>query len=192
MPKPTPVRKSKIVAHQNRAFALCDYDPNWPKEFETRALVIRDILQDDAVAIEHIGSTSIPGMVAKPQIDILVTVKSLTKMRDYYDSFTEAGYTPRGDYTGEGEEYFTKDDTNGTRLVSVHVLPVDHPWAADLINFRDYLRTHSDQAKRYGDAKRDAVQKHNGNYNTYYQGKLSVIQDLRQQAADWRERESNK
>jgi GrpB-like predicted nucleotidyltransferase (UPF0157 family) len=135
--------------------------------------------------MEHIGSTSVPGMAAKPQIDVLVTVKDLAKLKDFYNPLAVAGFTARGDYTGEGEEYFTQDGPEGLRLSSVHVLPEDHVWAADLLRVRDYLRAHPAEAKAYSDTKLQAAATHPDDYNAYYQAKLKVIQGIRQRAANW-------
>ena len=64
---------------------VTDYDPLWPPKYEEESLLIKGILADNCIAIYHIGSTSVPGLAAKPIIDIMVAVKSLTKVDDTAD-----------------------------------------------------------------------------------------------------------
>lgn len=186
MKKPSSIRNTRIAHHPNRPFKLVPYSTEWPKLYATKAEVIKDIFGDLAISVEHVGSTAIPGMPAKPQIDILITVNNLSQVRSLYSTMIKSGFTPRGDYTGEGEEYFTEDTDAGIRLTSIHVLPNGHVWADDLVNVRDYLRTHAKERERYAAAKIGAVTDHPGNYDEYYRSKLAVIQVIRQEAADWK------
>jgi len=180
------------MPHPNRPFKLLAYDPTWPKQFKTKAAILFKLLGSEALSIEHIGSTAIPGMIAKPQIDILIIVKDLNRIKDYYDQMQQAGFTPRGDYTGECEEYFTEDAKGGSRLTSIHVLPKGHAWAKDLIDFRDYLRTHPEATYQYLESKRLAAEKYQDNYDAYHKTKRKTITVLRQKAVKWKQSESKK
>lgn len=180
------MRKVRQITHENRPYKFGSYDTNWPKMYTEQAKILKEIFGDEIVVVEHVGSTSIPGMWAKPQIDILVTVKHFDKIPEFYDMMKQHGYTPRGDYTNEGEQYFTKDTPDGNREVSVHVLPDGHLWAIDLLNFRDYLRIHPLEMQLYSDTKKQMNGKFPSDYTNYYKGKLKIVHQLRQRAAEWR------
>ena len=106
-PRNNPEAGQQII-HENRPYAFVTYDSAWPEMFTDYAGTIDEILGEEIVDLEHVGSTSVPGMSAKQQIDILVTVKNFEEVTNFYGTMTEKGFTPRGDYTNEGEEYFTR------------------------------------------------------------------------------------
>jgi len=174
------------IEHENRPYAFRSYDSSWPQQFEKIAEEIRSVFGDSIVELEHVGSTSIQGLSAKPQIDVLVTVRDFAGVPRYYPQMESRGYTPRGDYTNEGEEYFTKDVPSGARLASVHILPAGHRWAVDLIDFRDYLRTHPNELALYDASKQKAHDSYPDDYTNYYKSKLKIVHELRHRAAEWR------
>ncbi len=71
---------------------MTDYNPLWAKKFEEESILIKDMIADNGIAIYHIGSTSVPGLAAKPIIDIMVVVKSLEKVDDVAEGFLKIGY----------------------------------------------------------------------------------------------------
>jgi GrpB-like predicted nucleotidyltransferase (UPF0157 family) len=177
---------SKQIEHENRPYAFAAYSSEWPRKFADVADTVRPLLGDEIIELEHVGSTSIPGMPSKPQIDVLVVVKDLSVMPQYYDVMQEHGYTARGDYTNEGEEYYTKDTAEGNREVSIHVLPDGHHWATELLDFRDYLRSHPDELAYYAETKEKMHRKFPNDYTNYYKGKLPVVLELIKRATEWR------
>src|SRR3989344_2603757 len=84
------------IPRQHRPYELKEYDPQWKESFFDYAGRLKPIIGDNLLEIEHMGSTSIEGMVAKPQIDILVIVKDLRLIKDNYEQFRAAGFVPRG------------------------------------------------------------------------------------------------
>ena len=86
------------------------YDPNWITKFREEANLILTILGDELLEIHHIGSTAIPGIFAKPVIDILPVVRSIENVNGYNPQFVEVGYEPRGEYGLPGRRYFSKDE----------------------------------------------------------------------------------
>lgn len=170
----------------HRPFKLVEYNPEWVEEFNKRSKDLRLIFGNEFVDVQHIGSTSIPGMAAKPQIDILVIVKDLSKVKAYYSSMAKAGYTARGtEYVGIGDEYFTEDLPNHTRLAGVHVLPQGHPEISKYLNFRDYLRLNQADRDLYTAVKRELYQKFTDDYHHYDSGKKKVIESIRERAEKW-------
>ncbi len=92
------------------------------------------------------GSTAIPNIKAKPVIDILIEVKDLEEIEKFNDDMIALGYHPRGDESHSHRLYYNKN-INGVRTHQVHVLETDHPDFADLVNFRDYLIAHPQEAE---------------------------------------------
>ncbi len=170
----------------HRPYELQEYNPEWKISFLDAAEKIKPIFGDNLVGLEHIGSTSIDGMIAKPQIDILVIVKDLDAVKDNYKSFIEAGFTPRGrGYVNADDEYFTEDSADGRRLTSIHTLQVDDPKIQEYIAFRDYLRENSADRNLYIVTKRNLYASHHDNYSAYGNGKKEVITAIISRAKKW-------
>ncbi|MDB5260397.1 MAG: hypothetical protein JWN37_628 [Candidatus Nomurabacteria bacterium] len=170
----------------HRPYEIREYDPKWKDLFFEYAEAIRPIFGNNLIAIEHMGSTSIEGMVGKPQIDILVIVKDLSKVKEQYEEFRLAGFTPQGtEYVGIGDEYFTKDDLNGMRLAGVHTFQEGHPEIAETLLFRDYLRSNKEDRDLYIDTKRNLYAEHKDNYNGYDSGKKNIINEIKFRAKEW-------
>jgi GrpB-like predicted nucleotidyltransferase (UPF0157 family) len=179
------INHKPAATHANRPYAFGPYDPSWPVQFQEYSKNLREVFGSEIILLEHVGSTSVPGMWAKPQIDIVITVNHFEKIPEYYPDIQARGYKARGDYTSEGEEYFTLDNEEGTRLASVHVLPAGHRWATDLLDVRDYLRAHPKEVEYYSNVKRETNATYPADYTNYYKGKLEAIHTLRERAAKW-------
>lgn len=169
-----------------RPYELMEYDPAWNDRFDEAADKLRPILGDNLISIEHIGSTSIEGMVAKPQIDILAVVKDLDRVPDMYQAFRRVGYIPQGrEYVGNGDEYVTEDASDGRRVTSIHIFPAGNPKIEEYRIFRDYLKTHSEDRELYIATKRKLYGLHQDEYVAYDQGKKDVIQQIKDRAREW-------
>lgn len=129
---------------------------DWKVQFEKEQNTLRHILEDLPYVIEHIGSTAVEGLWAKPQIDILVIVDYLEGVRKKRRIFEEAGYTSLGDYTGKDEEYFVRDAQDGRRVTSIHVMSKNSPDVFSQIILRDYLLCHASEVEEYSKVKREA------------------------------------
>lgn len=170
----------------HRPYQLQEYNPAWKEIFSKTAEKLKPILGDNLLEIEHIGSTSIEGMFAKPQIDIMVTVKDLSLIKECYDSLTKAGFVPRGtEYVGIGDEYVTEDAPDGTRLASIHIFQAGHPEIARHLIFRDYLRENKQDRELYISTKKDLYSKYSEDYAKYDSGKHNVITEIHARAEKW-------
>lgn len=120
---------------------VTDYDPLWQKKYEEESLLIKGILADNCIAIYHIGSTSVPGLAAKPIIDIMVAVKSLTKVDDTADELIKIGYEYLGEFGIAGRRYLRKGGDERTH--QIHIFQAED-WnnIGRHLAFRDYMRTH--------------------------------------------------
>lgn len=170
--------------------AIVAYDPAWPAAFAAEAAHLRDCLPGDLLGrIEHVGSTAIPGLPAKPIVDLLIEVPSLAAAR--------ARLAPRlrGDTTYEyfwrpglaaGDPWycwFIKRTADGRRTHHLHFVEPGFPqwrWLA----FRDWLRTHPEDAAAYADLKRQLATAHPADRIAYTQGKGEFIRRITAQAYD--------
>jgi GrpB-like predicted nucleotidyltransferase (UPF0157 family) len=145
--------------------AIVDYDPTWPEQFQRLAAGLRRRLGDAAVSIDHIGSTSVPGLAAKDVIDLQVTVASLADADRLAPAFQQAGYAPTpyrqdhrpaGDTSDPGlwEKRLWQSPPGARRRVHVHVRVAGWPNQRYALLFRDYLRAHPRAAAAYARLKR--------------------------------------
>src|ERR671920_309868 len=141
-----PLETGLIGGTEKREIRIVDYDPDWPKKFETHAGRIADALGGSALRIEHVGSTSVPGLAAKPIIDILVVVPDSSDESAYLPRLEAAGYVLR----------VREPDWNEHRMfrtpeqdVHVHVYTAGCPEVERHLTFRDRLRHDADDRRRY-------------------------------------------
>lgn len=168
-----------------RPYRIEEFTPDWKNIFKLHAKRIRDVLGHEIIAIGHVGSTSIPGMIAKPNIDIMVTVPDISRIANYRDKMESFGYISHGDYSHIHEEYFTEDLPSGERVVSIHVLQTGNPEITRHLNFRDYLMANKEARELYIKTKRDLYAKHQNHYRAYDNGKQAVIDQLNREAQEW-------
>ncbi len=173
--------------------ALVPYDPHWPELFTLEAARIREVLGSDSiVAVEHFGSTAVPGLSAKPIIDLIVAVRSLAEARKYAVPALEVlGYVYWSDDPAPDRLFFVKGlPPNGPRAHHVHIVEpsVSHNPRlgafsfADRLLFRDYLRAHPDEARRYEDLKRDLAARFPDDREAYTDGKTEYVYGVMQKA----------
>lgn len=176
----------------HRPYELQEYDPAWKRRFMDAAEELRPLFGSNLAGMEHVGSTSVAGMVAKPQIDVLAVVRDLDGVTASHEAFREVGFTVFGrGYISDDDEYMTKDAPDGTRLVSVHTLQEGNPKIEDYRAFRDYLQENEEDRNLYATAKRDAFAAHHGSIQDYYRKKKAVIGEILARAREWsRERHS--
>ena len=169
-----------------RVIEVVAYNPEWPNLFLAESEEIQRVFGDEIVAIHHIGSTAIPGIKAKPVIDILVSVPRISQVDRFNPAMRELGYEPLGENGISGRRYFRKD-TNGVRTHHVHVFQVGHPEIDRHINFRDYLRHHPEDARAYSQLKESLVQQYRFDSQGYCDAKSTFIQEIDRKAAAWRQ-----
>ncbi len=175
---------------QHRAYTLETYNPKWAEGFEKRAEKLKTIFGDEAIDIQHVGSTSIPGIVAKPQIDILVVVKELSHVQSFSSALESAGFAYMGANYIPTEEYFVEDTPDGKRLASIHILEQGNPKINSYINFRDYLRVNEEDRALYVATKTALYQQHGDSYANYDAGKKEVLEAIKSRANQWAQERS--
>jgi GrpB-like predicted nucleotidyltransferase (UPF0157 family) len=129
---------------------LVEYDPTWAELFESERAVLAPVFDGRVLGIEHIGSTSVPDLCAKPIVDVLVGLRELALTRDQIDAMERLGYEYLGEHGLPGRLFFRKEP----RTHHVHV--VEHGgehWERQL-TFRDALRSDAEERRRYDEFKR--------------------------------------
>jgi GrpB-like predicted nucleotidyltransferase (UPF0157 family) len=162
---------------RTRSFAIRDYDPTWVSRFGSEAARIRDALGDHAVRVEHVGSTSVPGLAAKPTVDIQVSVSSMAPRSDYTDPLVGLGYRWALDPWSDEHESFSRDE-DGERSFHVHVCSTGSEWERRHIAFRDRLRGNPDDAAAYERLKRELAERHPRDTYSYAETKTEFIQAI--------------
>jgi GrpB-like predicted nucleotidyltransferase (UPF0157 family) len=160
------------------AFEIVDPDPAWPARFEQEATRIREALGDLAVRIDHIGSTAVPDLPAKPVIDIQVSLSSMTPRATWREPLAAAGYSYRLDPTSVDHEFVCRESADGTRLVNVHLCPAGSEWERRHLTFRDRLRSDPGARDAYATLKRRLAAEHPKDVHTYADGKNAFIRRL--------------
>lgn len=153
---------------------LSAYDPGWPARFEAERARLAAAIGEWAVGgIHHVGSTAVPGLDAKPVIDILVGVTDLPHSRACREPLAGLGYLWAPYRPGE-MHWFCKPDPN-RRTHHLHLVPVDSPRFRDELAFRDYLRSHPDVAADYAALKRKLAARFEHDREAYTEAKGDFI-----------------
>ena len=158
---------------------IVGYDASWPRLFqEERQLLVRTLPADQVLAIEHAGSTAIPGLAAKPIIDILVAVRSIEVARAVLvEPIVAIGYVHWAENPDKTRMFFVKGmpPYGERRTHHIHIVePTSETWRRTL-TFRDYLRAHTDEALRYQLLKRELAQRHRSDREAYTRAKDSYV-----------------
>jgi GrpB-like predicted nucleotidyltransferase (UPF0157 family) len=159
---------------------ILDYDPNWPGLFQSLRKRIADALGDMAAAIEHVGSTAVPGLAAKPIIDIDVLLAPATMLPAAIECLAKLGYVHRGNLGIPEREAFRAPANDPP-----HHLYVCPPSSAEFqrhVAFRDYLRAHPEEAKIYGDLKIALAERFREDRPAYNTAKGGLVAELTSRA----------
>ena len=165
---------------------LLPYDPAWRQAFGEEAARLRGAFGDLFVDLQHIGSTAVPGLLAKPVIDILAVVPRVEALDLQRYVWEALGYEVMGEFGIPGRRYFRRDDPSGRRTHQVHAYGNGSPEVTRHLDFRDYLRASPSVAEAYGALKRRLAQECAGDMGLYSEGKTDFIRDIEHRAAIWR------
>lgn len=157
---------------------VIDYDPNWPKEFEAEKQRLLATFGNEILAIEHIGSTSIPGLAAKPIIDIIVAVKSFDDLPKFIDILQKLDYEYMPERMFNDRKFFPKgSQENRTHHLSLVLQDDPEQWTKP-ISFRDYLRTHEAERNEYAKLKTNLAEQYADDRATYTKLKDDFFQSI--------------
>jgi GrpB-like predicted nucleotidyltransferase (UPF0157 family) len=160
----------------NVSVQIVDYDPRWPATFSQLRDRIGAALGPLAIRIEHIGSTAVPGLAAKPIIDLDVVIDSWTDLPAVISRLRPLGYDHEGDLGVPGREAFTTPF--GAPNHHLYVCAADTPELARHLAFRDALRSHPDLARAYATLKRSLAQRFRTDRAAYTAAKTTFVEQV--------------
>ena len=172
----------------DEAVSLRDYDPDWPARFESEAVLLGQAIGPwISGGVNHVGSTAVPGLVAKPVIDIMVGVADLESSRPCIDILGGLDYC-YAPHRADVMHWFCKPSP-ARRTHHLHLVTTGSQRFTDVLAFRDYLRAHPDAAREYGDLKRNLAAQHSHDRSAYTDGKSAMVAAITAQAQSWRDRD---
>ncbi len=174
-----------VVRRLHSRIDVVSYDLRWPDAFEKAAAEVREALGAHLLAIHHIGSTSVPGLQAKPVIDILAVVVDVNAVDARAPQMRVLGYQVMGEFGIEGRRYFRRDDSVGKRTHQIHAFVDGSPHVTRHLAFRDFMRARPDLASQYGDLKRQLAEAHPHDMDAYMDGKNGFITVMQARALEW-------
>jgi len=162
---------------------MAAYDPEWPARFRRLGERLRSALGDAALRIDHIGSTAVPGLAAKPIVDIQISVAALEPVEAFRRPLESAGYLWRADNPDRTKRYFR--ESPGAPRTHIHVRRAGS-WAEQVaLLFRDYLRGHPNDAHRYAEVKRALAAEYTDDRQGYTDAKSDTIWSILWSADRW-------
>lgn len=161
------------------------YRPEWPTLFQGEKEKLSQVInEDNLINILHIGSTSVPGLSAKPVIDMLVVVKDINQLDQDNNQIASLGYLPMGEFGIPGRRYFRKGEDNRTH--QIHAFQYDNMY--DISRHclvRDYLRCHEEARKAYANIKIEGAEKYPESIDDYGDYKDAFVKQLEKDALMW-------
>jgi GrpB-like predicted nucleotidyltransferase (UPF0157 family) len=163
------------LARLGAPIALVEYDPQWPNRFRFETARVCEALGERALRVEHVGSTSIPGMIAKPIIDMILVMADSADEAAYVSVLETAGYRLR---IREPDWYEHRMFKGGEDDVNLHVFSIGCPEIDRMLAFRDWLRTNEGDRELYARTKRTLAQQVWKYTQNYADAKTAVIDQI--------------
>ncbi len=174
----------------SQSIALYEHDPEWAQVAQREIEKLTAAMGSAFLRIEHVGSTAVPGLRAKPTIDLLPIGHSLAHLDACRGAFESLGYDWRGEFGLPGRRYCSRDAADGWRLFNAHCWALSDPAIAVHIAFRDYLRAHAAEASAYEDVKLRAAAECGGDMARYNDLKSNWIRACQVRALTWGARQA--
>lgn len=170
-------KRRNMIGLKRGIVKLVEYNPKWQSNFGKEAKKLRKVLGRDCIDVQHVGSTAIPGILAKPIIDIALIVPSLKKVRRYQEKLKDIGYELKKNDTRKERLFFTKGPES-KRTHYLHIGEIGGGYAEDMILFRDYLYNHRNEAKKYSALKEMLAEKYRNTREIYTAKKSKLIEEV--------------
>jgi GrpB-like predicted nucleotidyltransferase (UPF0157 family) len=160
-----------------------NYNDEWPREYEVIHKSIVDRIKASIIRIDHIGSTAVPGLAAKPIIDIQISVSDLTNIEYIKNELLHLGYQFRQDNPDLTKRYFR--ETQSMRRTHIHIRE-SGSWSEQFnLLFRDYLRVHEHERNEYAEIKYKLAKEFRENRQLYIEGKSEIVWKIMTKANRW-------
>ena len=163
-----------LASRGTQPIEVVDYDRDWPRQYVAERDRIDAAIGDVALAIEHVGGTAVPGLPAKPVIDLMVGVEDIERAGPAVAGLINLGYeyVPELESQLPDRRYFRRGSPESHH---VHMVPVSSDYWAEHLLFRDYLRSHPQAAEEYGKLKLGLAGRHRLDRDAYRAGKVPFI-----------------
>ncbi|UJL47099.1 GrpB family protein [Virgibacillus sp. NKC19-16] len=166
-----------------RKAEVTPYNKSWPKMFEKEASKLHAVFGSEIIQIHHVGSTSVKGLKAKPVIDIMPVVKSISRIDEYNAAMIDIGYEPKGENGIQGRRFYQKGGDERTH--HVHVYESGSSNIERHLAFRDYLRTYPEALKKYADLKEELSKRFLYDVASYTKEKGQLVSEIESKAVIW-------
>lgn len=169
----------KETGDVGRPVIIVDYNPRWPALYEEEKGRLLGVIGHKVVAIEHVGSTAVPGLGAKPVIDITIAVRRLADAEECIELLQSAGYeyVPEFEDSMPERRYFRKGSP-GARSHHIHMVELTSDFWERHLLFRDFLRAHPEVAEKYYDLKKGLATKYGEDREGYTEAKTTFIEGV--------------
>ncbi|WP_462412108.1 GrpB family protein [Neobacillus sp. Marseille-QA0830] len=168
-----------------RRVEVVPYRSEWVELFQKESQRIKSIFVSHEVIIHHIGSTSVPGLSAKPIIDLLAEVRDITIFDEAIPILEAEGYIAKGENGIPGRRFFIKNNPGGERLYHLHAFQTGSLEVHRHLLFRDYLRQHPEDANRYAEVKMTGAKQFPNDIDSYINYKESIIKEIEKSTIEW-------
>lgn len=173
------MRKIVVVPHEN----------HWSEKFQMEAKRLKSAMPE-TVKIYHIGSTSVPGLAAKPIIDMIMEVENIERVDGWNERFIELGYIVKGENGISRRRYFIHG-TEEKCSYHLHVFEKGNPEIVRHLAFRDYMMAHCEEAEAYATLKKELAEKYTYDGELYTEGKNEFVRNVDEKAKEWRKNNVN-
>ena len=176
------------LSSEQREVELVPHNPEWSQQADQEISRFLENFAFPIIGIYHIGSTSVPGIKAKPILDFVMEVEDLDDVINAIPEFESLGYQSKGEYGIPGRQFFTRD-TDGDRTHHLHVFQKGHPDIERHTVFRDYLRANPEAAKAYEELKEELANRFPKQSGSYTEAKSDFILSMDEVARYWVEQQ---
>jgi GrpB-like predicted nucleotidyltransferase (UPF0157 family) len=168
------MKEKKIIGLQRKKVRISSYNSEWKKIYKKEKELLFSVLGDQVLDIQHIGSTSVPGVKSKPIIDIVVVVKKIKDAENLIESVEKLGYEYKHEAGVRGRRFFVKGSEKN-RTHYIHMVKLDGKQWKNLTNFREYLLEDKKNIKEYNELKESLAKEYKDDRDTYTKKKSIFI-----------------
>lgn len=166
------------IAQKTKVVEVVPYDPEWKVEFNRIREQLLSYVGDLIITIEHVGSTSIEGLAAKPIIDLDLVMDSYDVLPQIIERLQQHGYEHQGNLGIKGREAFKRQQADGFMKYHLYVCPKDGKGYLEHIAFRDYLRSNAAASQAYAEVKQCLAEQHRYDIDAYCEGKTAFVTSI--------------
>ncbi len=167
-----------MIGLRRHTVRLVEHDSAWAALFEDEARRVRDAAGDLVVDVQHVGSTAVPGLPAKPILDLAIAASGSDSIPELVRRLVAIGYIDQGDAGSDGGYLLVRESRPEVRVAHLHIVAADDPQWRGYVEFRDILRQDPAARERYADLKRQLTSAFPNDRRAYTRGKHDLIREI--------------